>query len=101
VTEVFARIHTLRTTPDQHEAGLTLVRDDLLPWTRDSTGFRGLIGLRHQERDETLVITLWDSEASLEASAVAAEQLSALAASVTGAGRDAVESYEVSLFEVR
>ena len=40
---MFARVHVLATTPRQQERGLELVRDQLLPWLRDSTGYRGLI----------------------------------------------------------
>ena len=37
---VFARMHTLGTTPDGHDRGLELL-DEILPWLRDSTGYRG------------------------------------------------------------
>ncbi|CAN5231098.1 hypothetical protein BH18ACT12_BH18ACT12_19150 [soil metagenome] len=42
---MFARVHTLETTPEQHDRGLEIVRDQLLPWLRDSTGFIGLVRL--------------------------------------------------------
>jgi hypothetical protein len=38
-------MHVLQTTPEQHDLGLEIVRDQLLPWLRDSSGFRGLIRL--------------------------------------------------------
>jgi hypothetical protein len=97
---VFARVHTLEATPEQHDEGLAIIRDQLLPWTRDSTGFRGLIGLTSREGGRTLVITLWDDEESLRASARAGDELSALTASVTGATRRSLDDYEVTLFEV-
>jgi heme-degrading monooxygenase HmoA len=100
VSGVFARIHTLETTPEEHERGLAIVRDELLPWTEESSGFRGLIGLRSRDQDRTLVVTLWADEAALAASADAADRLSNLAAEFSGATRRSLESYEVSLFDL-
>ena len=98
---MFARIHELETTPEQFERGLAIVRDELLPWTAESTGFRGLIGLTDRERGRTLVVTLWADEDALEASAGAADRLSRLASEFTGATRRAIDSYEVTLFDVK
>jgi hypothetical protein len=97
---MFARVHTLDTTPEQYERGLELVRDELLPWARDATGFRGLIGLFDRAEGRTLVVTLWADEATLERSAAAGERLSVLAAEATGATRRALEDFEVGLFEI-
>jgi hypothetical protein len=97
---VYARLHTLETTPEQYEQGLELVREQLLPWARDSTGFRGLIGLVDRARETTLVLTLWADEDALERSAAAGDELSRRAAQVTGATRRSLDDYEVSLFEV-
>jgi hypothetical protein len=101
VVAVFARIHTLETTPEQFERGLEVVRDQLLPWAAESTGFRGLIGLTDRERGRTLVVTLWADEEALDASAGAADRLSRLASEFSGAARRGVDSYEVSLFDVK
>jgi hypothetical protein len=95
---MFARIHTLETTPDQHAEGLEVVRDHLLPWARESTGFRGLIGLTDRARATTLVVTLWADEESLHASEESGDKLSALAATTVGAKRRSLEDFEVTLF---
>jgi hypothetical protein len=42
---VFARLHTLATTPEQAERGLEIITSVFLPWARESTGFRGLLRL--------------------------------------------------------
>ena len=97
---MLARLITLQNTPEQYEAGLKLVRDDLLPWARENTGFCGAIGLVDRERGKSLVLTLWADEETLRASADAAERLSALAADATGARREPLESFEVSIFDV-
>jgi hypothetical protein len=97
---VYARVHTLETTAEQYERGLEIVRDELLPWARDSTGFRGLIGLVDRANGRTLVLTLWADEGALERSATAADDLSRLATEAAGAIRRSLDDYEVSLFEV-
>jgi hypothetical protein len=97
---VFARLHTLETTAEQYEEGLRLVRDELLPWARESSGFRGLIGLVDRTHGRALVLTLWADGEALERSAAAGDRLSALAAEVTGAKRLSLENFEVSLLEL-
>ena len=93
-------MHVLETTPEQYEQGLEIVRDQLLPWLRDSSGFRGLIRLSSRTEPKTLVVTLWADEESLEASAAVGDQLAKLTAETTGATRLALEDFEVSLFDV-
>jgi|SRR5919201_5809553 hypothetical protein len=93
-------MHVLQTTPEQHDRGLEIVRDQLLPWLRDSTGFRGLIRLADPGHGKTLVLTLWADEESLRASEGAGEELGRLTAETLGATRLALEEYEVSLFDV-
>jgi hypothetical protein len=96
----FARLHTLETTPKQFEAGLRIVRDQLLPWVRESSGFRGLIGLVDREQGKALVLTLWADLESLEESAAAGDRLSALAADASGATRRSLETFEVTLVQL-
>jgi heme-degrading monooxygenase HmoA len=97
---VLARLHALQTTQEQHDLGLEIVRDQLLPWLRDSSGFRGLIRLWNRDEAKTLVITLWADEESLRASAAAGNRLGELTAETVGTTRLALENYEVSLFDV-
>ncbi len=97
---MFARVHTLETTPEQHDAGLAIVREQLLPWLRDSTGFRGLVRLADRKRGKTLVISLWADEESLSASEEAGERLAELTAATVGVTRRSQETFEVTLFDV-
>jgi hypothetical protein len=93
-------MHTLETTSEQHDAGLEIVRDQLLPWLRDSSGFRGLIRLWNPAESKTLVVTLWADEDTMRASAAAGDRLGELTAETVGTTRLALEDYEVSLFDV-
>jgi heme-degrading monooxygenase HmoA len=97
---MFARMHTLETTPEQHDQGLEIVRDQLLPWLRDSSGFRGLIRLSDRARGKALVITLWADEESLRASEDAGKRLSELTAATVGVTKRELEQFEVTLFDV-
>ena len=97
---MFARLHILQTTPEQHDRGLEIVREQLLPYLRDSTGFRGLIRLDNREAGKTLVITLWADAEALEASHDTADQFSTLASETSGATRLALEQYEATFFDV-
>jgi heme-degrading monooxygenase HmoA len=97
---VFARVHVLETTPEQSDTGLEIVRDQLLPWLRDASGFRGLIRLFDREKGKTLVISLWADEEALKASTDAGERLAELTAQTTGATRLAIEQYEATFFDV-
>jgi heme-degrading monooxygenase HmoA len=97
---VFARLHTLETDAEQHDDGLAIIRDQLLPWLRDSTGFRGLMRLADLEGGKTLVITLWADRESLEASEEAGERLADLTARTVGVTGRTLENFEVTLFDV-
>jgi heme-degrading monooxygenase HmoA len=97
---MFARIHILQTTAEQNDQGLELVRDQLMPWLRDATGFRGLIRLFDREGGKTLVVTLWADEEALNASAEAGAHFGELTAETTGATHLALETYEATLFDV-
>lgn len=97
---MFARVHVLQATPEQSEAGLKIFTEQLRPWLRDASGYRGMIRLEDKDNDTTLVITFWADEAALEASQEAGEQLAALMAENTGAKRLAIELYEATLLDV-
>lgn len=97
---MFARLHTLETTPEQSERGREIIESEYLPWARDSTGFRGLIRLVDAAGGKTLVLTLWADEGSLEATAAAAQKLGGQIAQTSGATYRSIEDFEVALLEL-
>ena len=97
---MFARVHVLQTTPEQSEAGLEIFREQLLPWLRDTSGYRGLIRLVDRDNDRTLVISLWDDEESMQASTEAVVKLAELTAENVGATRLGLEQYEATVFDL-
>jgi hypothetical protein len=98
---VFARVHTIQTPPEQHEAGLRVVLDEVLPWLRDSTGFRGFIRFADPASGKVLGVTLWETAESLRKSDEAGKQLSRLITAGVGAEQLATDQYEVSFFDLR
>ena len=92
-------MHTLETTPEGHDRGLELLQD-VLPWLRESTGFRGLIRLASPDRSRTVVITLWADEASMRGTWEAGRDLGALVAETAGTRRAAMEDLEVTFIDV-
>ena len=96
---MFARMHTLQTTPEVHDEGLELVKTELLPWLQDSTGFRGLLRLASPDRAKTVVITLWADQESMQQSAAAGRNLWSLITETAGSKHLALEDYEVTFFE--
>lgn len=97
---MLARLHRLSTTPEQFETGLRMVQDDLLPWTRESDGYCGAIGVVNRETGQAFLLTLWADEESRTKSAEAAERLSSIAALASGAELEAVENLDVSLVDL-
>jgi heme-degrading monooxygenase HmoA len=95
-----ARIHTLETTPEQHDEGLRIVTRELLPWYREAAGFRGMIRLADQNSGKVLVVSLWATEEDMHATAEAAKQFSSLTTASSGAELLSVEHYDVTLFDV-
>jgi heme-degrading monooxygenase HmoA len=97
---MYARLHTLSTTAEQHDQGEQLVREEILPWLRESTGFRGMIRLATRDRSKVLLITLWADEEAFRNSEEAGRRFAELTSSTTGATRVALEDYEVTFFDL-
>lgn len=91
-------MHTLETTPEGHDRGLELLRE-ILPWLRESTGFRGVVRLASLDRTKSITITLWADEQAMLESANAAQGLGTLTAEASGSKRIALEDCEVTFFE--
>jgi hypothetical protein len=88
-------MHVLETTPEGHDLGLEMLKE-ILPWLRESTGFRGVIRLASPDRTRTIVLTLWADEEAMLESEEAARGLGGLAADAAGSTRLALEDYQVT-----
>ena len=65
-----------------------------------ASGFCGAIGLVDRDSGKALLLTLWSDEEARTASAAAADHLSSLAANATGARKQSIDDFDVSIFDV-
>ena len=91
-------MHTLTTTAEAHDRGLELL-DEILPWLRESTGYRGLLRLAALDRSKVVVITFWADEAAMIETNEAGRGIGALASEAAGSTPIALEDYEVTFFD--
>jgi heme-degrading monooxygenase HmoA len=64
---MWARVTTIRGPLETLEQGADLFDEHVLPWIRDVSGFRGMLGLVDAEGEQGMVITFWeDAEAMHE-----------------------------------
>jgi hypothetical protein len=91
-------MHTLETTAEGHDLGIELLQQ-VLPWLRESGGFRGLLRLSTPDRSKTITISLWADEASMRDTSEAGKRLGALVAETAGTTRVALEDYEVTYLD--
>jgi quinol monooxygenase YgiN len=64
-----ARVNTTQWNPDKVDVGMKLTEDTIIPAYQNEPGFRGYILLTEPGGENAMAITLWDSEAEMEASA--------------------------------
>ena len=66
---MFARITALHFLPDKAEQGFDIVQHAIVPTIKEQGGFKGLLLLRDPQTGSATAVTLWDSEADMQASA--------------------------------
>jgi AraC-like DNA-binding protein len=92
---VIARVTTFEGDPERMEEGARIFRDQVVPWLRDSTGFRGLIVLVDRENERAMGISFWTTkETATDAYTSGATLRDEVAASV-GTTMTGEEFYEV------
>ncbi len=94
---MFARVSTFQGPPDQTAEGIRLAREQILPAARLMDGFKGIYLLFDRESGKSLSVTLWETEADMQASEEAASQVRAQSAETSGDKIVNVERYEVAL----
>jgi len=92
-----ARVVTVSGSAEQLDEGLRRYRDEILPSIRSLDGFKGNYTLVNRSTGKVVNLSLWDSEAAMDASEAAAAPLRAQAVDGIGAGDVAVETYEVAI----
>ena len=94
---MYVRITTVTGASDI-DGGLALLRDHVVPQMQQQTGFRGLSAAGDRAAGVVTVLSVWDSQADLQASESAADKARGDAVRVMG-GEVSVERYEQTVCE--
>jgi heme-degrading monooxygenase HmoA len=62
---MYARTTIAQFYPGTTEEALYIVSDIMLPRAREQAGFQGALILRHPDKDQGIIITLWETENDL------------------------------------
>ena len=96
---MFARVTTTKGgDPAKVDESNEFARTNVLPKARQMGGWKGVISLADRKTGEGLLITLWDSEAAMNASAETAKGLRS-ESYTSGENEANVHGYEVLIFE--
>ena len=97
---MFARVTTLEGgDPAELDESIRFAQEQILPRAREMEGWKGVISLADRGTGTGLLITLWDSEEAMNASAEQAKGLRAEGQAAGGGGETAVRGYEVMVLE--
>jgi heme-degrading monooxygenase HmoA len=88
-----ARVSTSQRSPA--DEARQFIEDYAIPSLRELAGFRGAYFLADREKDVGISITFWEDEAAARASDIASTERRSLAARMTGAIFESVDTYEV------
>jgi hypothetical protein len=96
---VYARVSTFRGPVDQMEEGARIYREEVIPWLRDATGFRGWLVLFDRANERGMGITFWASEEAARESEAGIGPLREEVAEAVGALMETLDLYEISVVE--
>ena len=97
---MYARITTFRGTGEDLDRGIAAYREQVLPYIREVTGFRGHTIFVERTAGSAISITLWASEDALLEYEATAERFRSLLAETWQTPVTGAETYEVALFDV-
>ena len=97
---MFARVSTFQETAGSIDDSVGRT-SEVIAKAESLSGFKGLYYLINRSSGQSVAITLWDSEAAMQQSEEAANQLRNDEAAATGGEILSVERYEVAAAELR
>ena len=92
---MFARVRVTNGLPEKVDDGIRHFREVVVASYQDIAGFKGAYLLVDRRNGKIMGITLWDTEASMQATAKASERLRAAGAQVVSGTTPTPEEYEV------
>ncbi len=95
----YARMTTLQLDPSKVEDGIRYFRDQTLATARQQRGFQGARLLVDRRAGKAYAVTLWESEAAVQAAAEAMDQNRARGVQTLGPTRVTTEVLEVVVNE--
>lgn len=90
---------TFRGSPERIEEGVRLYSDQVIPWLRDATGFRGWVVLMDREAEKAIGLTFWATEQAARDGESSGGVLRDEVAASVGAIMESLELYEVHAVE--
>lgn len=94
---MYARSTTIQADPQRMDAGIAIVRDEVMPALMTMPGCVGLSMLCDRMSGRCIVTSSWDSEESMHASEGAVHDLRAKASEAMGGSRPDVAEWEIAM----
>ncbi len=96
-----ARVGTFQFQPGKVDEATQILRESILPETRQQAGFQGVMALLDRSTDKSMVISLWQTEADAKASGAGSSYMQAQLAKAASlfAAAPTIETYEVVVQE--
>lgn len=92
---MFARVRITSGVPAKADDGIRHFRETVVAGYKGVAGFKGAYLLVNRKNGKVMGITLWDTEANLQATAAASERLRAAGTQVVSGTTPWPEEYEV------
>lgn len=92
---MFARVRITSGIPERVDDGIRHFRENVVASYKDVAGFKGAYLLVNRKSGKVMGITLWDTEASMQATGKTSEKLRAAGSQVVSGTTPPPEEYEV------
>lgn len=96
-----ARASSMSGDPAKVENTSQMLENELYAQLEQIDGFKGVVALGQRDTGKSLVLTFWDSEEAMTASAERANQMRSAAAQELGASTPQVDMYEVLFYRAK
>jgi heme-degrading monooxygenase HmoA len=92
---MFARVRVTSGVPEKVDDGIRHFRENVVASYKDVAGFEGAYLLVNRKTGKVMGITLWDSEADMQATGKTSEKLRAAGSQVVAGTTPQPDEYEV------